>query len=476
MNGALNKDKATFPIDPDCEIFRWGPLACRYFFIADYLYALTIGYSKRWMESFWPKGIVLFHASELAWIHDFAELRDTGAKVFENHVRTKDYKDQKQAWNIALLELQNQEERIKSKDLSKLSDRALAALLRDTNKKVADFWLPTLPAELGNYGSIETLQKELSRFIRDEKTRQEALRTLTTSEKLSFYQEEEVALQETDDLHAHQQSYFWLQNSYASVAYLDEDFFRKRKSALKPDLRNEYKRRSENIRKEKEEVIKDNKLPETLVEIAHRIVDAMEWQDGRKREVWMLQHYKELLLNEVAARTGEKDLERFGLWELAEILTGATIERHESFGFIMEEGQITEIDESTAERYWGIYTKEKITDSTVIKGTIANKGRATGTVRIVKDPRDSALSFNEGDVLVAPMTSPDYVFLMRKSSAVVTDTGGLTSHAAIISRELGKPCVIGTKIATHVLKNGDRAEVDADNGVVRILNGAGGEI
>jgi len=74
---------------------------------------------------------------------------------------------------------------------------------------------------------------------------------------------------------------------------------------------------------------------------------------------------------------------------------------------------------------------------------------------------------NEGDILVTSMTRPEYVPLMWKSSAIVTDEGGITCHAAIVSREMGKPCIIGTNIATKVFKDGDLVEVDADKGIVR---------
>jgi pyruvate,water dikinase len=74
-----------------------------------------------------------------------------------------------------------------------------------------------------------------------------------------------------------------------------------------------------------------------------------------------------------------------------------------------------------------------------------------------------------GDVLVSTMTTPDFVVLMHKAGAIVTDIGGLLCHAAIVSREINKPCVIGTKFATQILKDGDMVEVDADKGVVRIL-------
>lgn len=75
--------------------------------------------------------------------------------------------------------------------------------------------------------------------------------------------------------------------------------------------------------------------------------------------------------------------------------------------------------------------------------------------------------FKEGDILIAPSTTPNYVQLMAKASAFVTNEGGLSSHAAVISREMNKPCIVGTKIATKVFKDNDLIEVDADKGVVR---------
>ena len=78
--------------------------------------------------------------------------------------------------------------------------------------------------------------------------------------------------------------------------------------------------------------------------------------------------------------------------------------------------------------------------------------------------------FQDGDILVTGMTRPEFVPLMKKASAIITDEGGLTCHAAIISRELNIPCIIGTKIATQVLQDGDMVEVDADKGIIRILN------
>jgi phosphohistidine swiveling domain-containing protein len=103
-----------------------------------------------------------------------------------------------------------------------------------------------------------------------------------------------------------------------------------------------------------------------------------------------------------------------------------------------------------------------------IKGQIGNRGITQGIVRIIKSPTQFN-SFQKNEILVTGMTRPEYVSLMRKAKAIITDEGGITCHAAIVSRELNKPCVIGTKFATRVLKDGDLVEVNADKGVVKIL-------
>ncbi len=106
-----------------------------------------------------------------------------------------------------------------------------------------------------------------------------------------------------------------------------------------------------------------------------------------------------------------------------------------------------------------------------LQGVVAYKGSASGCCRII-NKFTSVNEFNDGDILVTGMTDPGYISLMKKAAAIVTDGGGMLSHAAIVARELKKPCVIGTKIATQVLHDGDEVEVDADNGVVRVLKKA----
>lgn len=116
----------------------------------------------------------------------------------------------------------------------------------------------------------------------------------------------------------------------------------------------------------------------------------------------------------------------------------------------LEESTIVEIDKNITE----------------IKGQVACLGKAVGKVKIINSPADMH-KMEQGDILVSIATNPDIVLAMQKAAAIVTEQGGITSHAAIVSRELNTPCVIGTKIATQVLKDGDMVEVDARAGIVK---------
>jgi phosphoenolpyruvate synthase/pyruvate phosphate dikinase len=112
---------------------------------------------------------------------------------------------------------------------------------------------------------------------------------------------------------------------------------------------------------------------------------------------------------------------------------------------------------------------EDISEITEIKGTTAFKGSVTGRACVILDVAKEGGAFQEGDVLVTTTTNLSFVPLMGKASAIVTEEGGLLTHTAIVARELKKPCVIGTKIATRVFKTGNMIEVDANNGIVRLL-------
>ena len=154
--------------------------------------------------------------------------------------------------------------------------------------------------------------------------------------------------------------------------------------------------------------------------------------------------------------------------EIAELLE----DRKKGFAMIWINGAISTVfgDESVDIQN-EIAKVYKTTDDTyidvedVIAGDIANKGKASGIARILTSYED-IYKVQKGDIIVATMTTPDYIFAMEKAAAFITDEGGITCHAAILSREFNVPCIVGTIDATDKIKDGDLIEVDAYNGKI----------
>ncbi|MBI4117821.1 MAG: hypothetical protein HY453_01945 [Parcubacteria group bacterium] len=127
--------------------------------------------------------------------------------------------------------------------------------------------------------------------------------------------------------------------------------------------------------------------------------------------------------------------------------------------------------EETKERLETLYLAQQQIKSTKfqeLKGQTAYGGFVRGKVRIIEDVAD-ATKFRKGEILVTGMTRPEFVPLIEKAVAIITNEGGITCHAAIVSREMKKPCIIGTKVATKLLRDGDMVEMDATAGIIKML-------
>lgn len=207
---------------------------------------------------------------------------------------------------------------------------------------------------------------------------------------------------------------------------------------------------------------------------------------GKRRfemhETWVDSFKKaDPLFEEIGMRLGLSKLETKNCLskELCEaLLEGKKIDSKEiekrlsAFAFVY--GKDDSFEVSCESELLGEFSEETEAELENIRGQTANPGFARGRVTILKEVLEGDLSkkmaeMREGDVLVATNTSPDMMAAIRKASAIVTDEGGMLCHAAIVSRELRIPCVIGTKHATKVLKDGDVVEVDASKGIVRRL-------
>ncbi|MBU1855167.1 MAG: hypothetical protein KKF89_05580 [Nanoarchaeota archaeon] len=131
---------------------------------------------------------------------------------------------------------------------------------------------------------------------------------------------------------------------------------------------------------------------------------------------------------------------------------------------LLEKGKLKIVTEKEAEQLFLKNTKKKIINQHIKH--CAYPGKVKGTVKIILT-REEFYKINEGDILITTMTTPEYIPIMRKASAIVTEEGGILCHAAIITREMKKPCIVGIKNATKVFKDGNLVEVDADKGFVK---------
>ena len=479
-------DLAARTVDPSCELMRWGPLNAYLFYTSESSASFFSEYPKAFKVSSCPSTLQLMRQGRFLWLNDFSMIRKNGRNVFMEYVLPQDKREELYAtWkeNVALLEKIQHE--LDVTRLDSLSDEEFAARWDVFYAAVIAFWIPTIPAEIGNYGSDRYLEEELRSHVPAEKLA-EVLEILTAPENPSFYQEEEIDLVEMGDIAEHQRKYTWLKNSYAGVEVIPLEFFTERKKELPADFRAQTEQRFTEMRRRKAEIIERFSLPESVVQIADALRIGIERQDERKKYIFQTIHYKDMLLREAARRFGYsyEVLLSYDYREVRELCFGKKFESgYEVRSLGCLESQVMQPDGTFVEtiqtltpeeieKLWNTYTREEVSDElTEFKGIVAcvgDGGVVRGHVKVLLDPRQSS-DFKPGDILVTTMTTPEYVFVMKEASAILTDTGGLTSHAAIVARELNKPCVIGTKIATKVLKDGDEVEVDATKGIVRII-------
>jgi phosphoenolpyruvate synthase/pyruvate phosphate dikinase len=174
---------------------------------------------------------------------------------------------------------------------------------------------------------------------------------------------------------------------------------------------------------------------------------------------------KHSIASELILATSPEQFADILVWKITDI--SVLQNQFESSVFYIHQGKTQYISWSSAQEFEQKLTAKNEAQET-ISGQTAYPGKVQWRVRIVLDPKPDTV-FERWDILVTGMTRPEYLPLVEKSAAFVTDAGWILSHAAITARELHKPCVIGTEVASKILQDGDLVEVDADSGTVKIL-------
>jgi len=222
-------------------------------------------------------------------------------------------------------------------------------------------------------------------------------------------------------------------------------------------------------------VLKKYKLKNNPLEFFARLT---YWREHRKQVNLMGIHLLFYILDAIEILTGisVSYLKHLSPDEVPSILNGFIsldmLEKRSREGFMLEvrDGEKRLIAGKEAESINNEMEKKMMSqsDEKIISGFVASQGYARGIARVILS-KDEFGKFQEGEILVTGMTRPEFVPLMKKAAGIVTNEGGITCHAAIVSRELNKPCIIGTQIATQVIRDGDLIEVRANHGTVRIL-------
>jgi phosphohistidine swiveling domain-containing protein len=191
-----------------------------------------------------------------------------------------------------------------------------------------------------------------------------------------------------------------------------------------------------------------------------------------------VRYHLHAVLHELIKRQGLPVLEYATVQEIMSHARGRYIDlakigrRAEGYASCLVKGH-TDIRTGRAAKKLRDLVKQKVARVQKITGSIANRGKASGRVRVISfgalDYENEVAAFRKGEILVTGMTRPQIVHLCKKAAAIVTDEGGITSHAAVVSREFNLPCVIATRYGTKVLKTGDMVEVDAERGIITVI-------
>jgi phosphohistidine swiveling domain-containing protein len=340
----------------------------------------------------------------------------------------------------------------------------------------------------------EIIREKIEVFLTDDDVNiNEIFEKLTAHTFVSFLQQEEIDLlgvniqikdnpNKADELISnHQEKYFWIQNNYVDDKIVTKDFFVKRLSEFdnvncKQKIAELQSLSNKHI-DQKKRIFEELNISNEIKQIIE-LTDIFNYlQDERKKSTFWATHYVSLFLEELVARTGYiKDNLRYSLPSEFESVLNKEVDeddlierRAKGCVVLWYEDEYEVIVGQDEIEFLDSLTRVEIGNVSEVKGLVASRGMVTGPVRVVESAKDIG-KVDEGDVMVSVMTRPDYLSAMKKAVAFVTDEGGVTCHAAIVARELKKPCVIATKNATKVFKDGDIVEVDADNGVVRKID------
>jgi len=286
-------------------------------------------------------------------------------------------------------------------------------------------------------------------------------------------------------IETHRKKYEWLPYAYIGPVMSIENVLNLMQESLKnnpfpsKELQ-KIKRYYKNLPQKRKEIIKKYRISrelQYLLNIARYFMWLKDWRKGVYQKSYVLM---DPIIEEIAKRLKLEiiDVKYLSSSEIKRYLLEGSISKQQIKKIkqrktycvaVIKNGIAKVLEGKEALQFIKKHIKkEKKEKQKKLRGMIAFSGKARGVAKIIAVVKDLE-KMKEGDILISPATNPDLISAMKKASAIVTDSGGITCHAAIVSRELKIPCIVGTKIATKAIKDGDIVEVDANKGIVRII-------
>lgn len=366
------------------------------------------------------------------------------------------------------------------------------------------------------FSFVDELKRKIEEKTKDMNKIEGYALILTTSPESSFLNEEEAELlkivkeiKENEDLNnlfmqdisiikeklpqlnpkinekieKHTEDYCWVPYDYGSTIWTKEYFLDVISEDIKKGLDvsqrvEKLKNYSKDLKEKKKKILEELKLDKKTEELFAAVSDAGYLIDLKKAKFSISHYHMKKWFKETASRLkiSERQLNFMTPEDLENAILKNSVntkqldERYDYCVLLMDSGKATIYYKDQAKSYFKQFQIRIDEGKTELQGLCAQPGFAKGVAKIIKGTKDIN-KLQQGEILVASMTGPDFVIAMRKAAAIVTDTGGITCHAAIVSRELGVPCIVGTKIATKVFKDGDILEINGSNGIVRKVGG-----
>lgn len=415
--------------------------------------------------------------------YDLDDLRNIYHEIMKRYESDNEYfKKEHSKWLHTTKEYLKKCKKTDYKNLTKYSDNELIKLANFIRKGLTK--LVSIPhmIEGFDYFAHEQMREAIASSIHDPKETDQVLATLLTHTNPSFITKERDSMSRIKEirdpksqeiaLKKHAREFFYTKNSYADASGETLEGF-------KEELRQFKKSKVDisSLAREKNELLKRLNLPESALEIFRIAEFLAAWHDERKEYTLQAIYYMERAAYELADRFGiDRSTIKYLNHEKINLKTlkaGTTrrllAESAKECMFYTTNSSTRQLtpDEMQRVKEWLKQTEHDSVSE--LKGMGASPGTASGIVRVCKGLA-ALKNVQEGDILVASMTRPEFVPAMKKAAAIVTDEGGITCHAAILSRELGVPCVIGTRLATKILKDGMNVEVDGSAGTVKIID------